>query len=820
MLKSYLTTAWRNIRKNKAFSAINVIGLSIGMAACLLILQYVNFELSYDQFNKNVGDLYRVYNDRYQNGKLIQHGTITYSAIGKAMQDDYPEVVNHTRVEPYGPVIITKDTKQYGKQQALYVDNSFLTMFSYSLLAGDERVALLEPHTVVITEDAAKRYFGVRGDGVGSVMGKTIVVADDTVPYKVTGISRNVPENSHLQFDVLISYLTMYTGKYPWKESDYDFGDSDFWHYVQLRHGTDYKALEAKFATFSQKHFQGNKVSGSVEKFHLQPLAAAHLYSDFEYEIGKTGSATVVWGLLIIALFIIVIAWVNYINLSTARSVERAREVGVRKVIGAAKTQLVKQFLTESFLINIIALVLSVAMLLLAQPLFNSLVGHRLSLSYLLVKSLGGYSVTIGLAGLLLLGIFISAFYPAFVLSSFRPILVLKGRFSSSKKGIVLRKALVVGQFAITVALIIGSFIVYRQIRFMNRQELGLNINQVVVIDAPGLTNGDSSFTIRENSFFQQLKQIPGVGGVAASWSPIGGETSRTFNVRRADQDNTVHFTMRNNGISQDWLSLYKIKILAGRDYVYTDYNADFSKRHNIILNESAIKLLSFRSPGEAIGKTILSGTRRWEIVGVINDYHQKSLRYPIEPTMLLPAYSNGSGISVRVETRNLPSTIAALKKAYDAAFPGNLFDYYFLDQHYNEQYADDQLFGKAFSIFAGFAIFIACLGLLGLSLFATAQRTKEIGVRKVLGASVGNIVTLLSKDFIRLVIVAFIIASPIAYFVMHQWLRDFAYRVDIEWWVFVVSGMLAAAVALITISFQAIKAAEANPVKSLRAPG
>jgi len=405
MLKSYLTTAWRNIRKNKAFSAINVIGLSIGMAACLLILQYVNFELSYDQFNKNVGDLYRVYNDRYQNGKLIQHGTITYSAIGKAMQDDYPEVVNHTRVEPYGPVIITKDTKQYGKQQALYVDNSFLTMFSYSLLAGDERVALLEPHTVVITEDAAKRYFGVRGDGVGSVMGKTIVVADDTVPYKVTGISRNVPENSHLQFDVLISYLTMYTGKYPWKESDYDFGDSDFWHYVQLRHGTDYKALEAKFATFSQKHFQGNKVSGSVEKFHLQPLAAAHLYSDFEYEIGKTGSATVVWGLLIIALFIIVIAWVNYINLSTARSVERAREVGVRKVIGAAKTQLVKQFLTESFLINIIALVLSVVMLLLAQPLFNSLVGHRLSLSYLLVKSLGGYSVTIGLAGLLLLGI-------------------------------------------------------------------------------------------------------------------------------------------------------------------------------------------------------------------------------------------------------------------------------------------------------------------------------------------------------------------------------------------------------------------------------
>ena len=815
MLKSYLTTAWRNIRKNKIFSSINIIGLAIGMAACLLILQYVNFELSYDQFNKNVGDLYRVSNDRYQNGKLIQHGTITYSGVSKAMQDDFPEVVNHTRVEPYGQVVITEGIRQFVKQSTFYVDNAFLSMFSYPVVSGDRQTALTAPHTVVVTEDAARRYFGVSDPA--SAVGRAIVVEDDTIPYKITAVIGNVPENSHLVFDLLISYPTLYSGKYPWKQSDYDFTDSDFWHYIQLRHGTDPKALEAKFDAFSQRHFQGNKISGSVEKFHLQPLARAHLYSDFEYEIGRTGSATVVWGLLIIASFIILIAWVNYINLSTARSVERAKEVGVRKVIGAARLQLIRQFLTESFLINGIALIIGVGLMFLLQPLFNELVGHPLSVSYLLIRSIGGYSVTIGLLSLLLLGILVSAWYPAFVLSSFRPILVLKGRFSTSKKGIALRKALVIGQFGITVALMIGSFVVFRQIRYMNQQELGVNINQVLVMSAPALTNGDSTFTTRENTFFDEVKRIPGVAAVAASWSGLGGETGRSFNVRREDQDNTTHYTMRHNGISADWLKLYQVKLIAGRGYTYTDYSPNFDDRRNIVINQSAVKLLGFHSPEEAIGRTILRGSRKWVVIGVIHDYHQKSLRYPLEPTLLMPSYGNGSDISVRIATHNVPAVIEGLKKVYTSFFPGNPFEYYFVDQHYNEQYANDQLFGKAFNIFAAFAIFIACLGLLGLSLFATAQRTKEIGVRKVLGASVVNIVGLLSKDFMILIGIAFLAASPLAWWVMHRWLEDFAYRIDIEWWIFAAAGVLAALIALATISTQAIKAATVSPVKSLR---
>ncbi|HMG66689.1 MAG TPA: ABC transporter permease, partial [Chitinophagaceae bacterium] len=501
MLKNYFKTAWRNLMKNKTFSLINIAGLSIGMAAFLLILQYVSFELSFDQFNKNARDIYRVGNDRFQNGKLIQHGTITYSAIGKAMQDDYPEVVDHARVEPFGKMIIITNTKKIGDQTVIAVDNSFLSMFSYPMLEGDAHTALKDPYTVILSKTSAKKIFDAGDENLASIVGKTLYMGTDSTPFKITGICKDVPENSHLQFDLLASYSTMYSGKNPYREADYDFTDSDFWHYIQLKHGADYKALEAKLPAFSARHFQGNKVSGSDEKFHLQPLSKAHLYSDFEYEIGNTGSATVVWSLLIIAVLIIVMAWVNYINLATAKSMERAREVGVRKVSGATKQQLIKQFLTESLIINLFAVLISLVIVTLVQPAFNTMINHQLSLSYLFQKGLSGYSIITSLVVLILGGIFVSGFYPSFVLSSFRPILVLKGKFITSLKGIFLRKALVIGQFAITVALIIGSFIVYQQIKYVNAQNLGMNISQMLIVKPPELSNFDSTFITRENSF-------------------------------------------------------------------------------------------------------------------------------------------------------------------------------------------------------------------------------------------------------------------------------------------------------------------------------
>ncbi|HEY0432404.1 MAG TPA: ABC transporter permease [Chitinophagaceae bacterium] len=815
MFRNYLKTAWRNLWKNKVFSSINILGLAVGMAACILILQYVSFQLSFDQFNKNSADLYRVYNDRYQNGKLVQHGTITYSAIGKAMQEDFPEVVNHARVVPFSNEIVGYNGKRLGDLEALAADNSLLSMFTYPVISGDRRLPLAAPHTVVISETLAKKIFGATAN-LDTIISKGLMLGTDSTLFTVTGICRDVPENSHLKFDLLFSYSTLYTGPNAWAESDYDFKDSDFWHYIQLKPGTNYKALEAKFPAFSARHFQGSKVSGSDEKFFLQPLSRAHLYSDFEYEIGNTASSTVVWGLLFVAMLIIVIAWVNYVNLTTAKSVERAREVGVRKVAGASRQQLMRQFLSESLLINFSALGIALLLVFLVQPGFNKLVDHQLSLAYLFAKGLNGYFIVASLAILIVAGILVSGFYPAFVLSAFRPILVLKGKFASTSKGAFLRKALVVGQFAITVALIIGAGVVYRQIRFVNRQDLGMNISQMLIIRAPELTSWDSTFINRENTFTQEIKRIPHVAGASTSWNIPGGETGRSFNVRRADQDSTVHFTLRHTAVSEGYFGLYGIRLLAGRDFSSTDFNPDFGHLHNLIINESAAKLFGYASPRDAVGKTIIRG-RKWEIIGVIANYHQKSLRYAVEPTLIMPAYSTNSSISVKVDAADVTTTVASIKKIYDEFFPGNLFNYFFLDDHFNQQYASDRLFGKVFGIFSAFAVLIAALGLLGLSLFSTTQRTKEIGVRKVLGASVTNIVLLLSKDFIRLVLIAIVIACPVAWYVMHSWLQDYAYRISISWWMFLGAGALAVLIAFLTISFQAIRAATGSPVKSLR---
>ncbi len=815
MFRNYLKSAFRNLWKYKSFSVINVTGLAIGMAACLLILQYVSFKLSYDQFNTNVKDIYRVVNDRYQSGKLIQHGTITYSGIGKAMDDDYDEVVQHTKVAPSNEVILTNNDKKIQVDQILYAENSFLHMFDYPLAAGDKKSVLKEPYTLILSEDLVQKIFDYKGTDFNQFIGKALVFGTDSMPYKVEAVCKNVPENSHLQFNMLVSFKTLVSGG--WKEADYDFTQSDFWHYVQLKPSADYKSFNAGLDAYSKKHFEGNKISGSDEKFYLQPLSKAHLYSDFEYEIGTTGSATVVWGLLIIALFIICIAWVNYINLSTARAVERAREVGIRKVVGAARKQLISQFLAESVLVNMIGIILAIAIVFLVQDSFNNLLQNKLSLSYLFSKGLSGYSILIGLILIVVTGILASGFYPAFVLSSFKPIAVLKGKLSSTGKGIAFRKALVIGQFSITVTLIIGSMIVLRQLRFMSKKDLGFNMDQILVVDPPMLTTWDSTFLSKTNHFKESLKQIAHVKGATTSWNTPGGDIGRSFNVRRADTTTTARFTMRHTSVDYDFLNVYDIKLVAGRNFQPTDHNPWGRNLKSILINVSAAKLLGFAAPQEAVGKDIFRGERKWTIVGVVGDYHQKSLRHPLEPILFMPFYSTTSEISVKIAPGDLAATIEQINKKYTAFFPGNLFSYTFLDERFNQQYRNEQVFSKVFGIFAGLAILVACLGLFGLAMFSTIQRTREIGVRKVLGASVSSILLLLSKDFIKLVLIASLIAFPLAWWVMNKWLEDFAYRVDVGWWVFALAGSVAILVALFTISFQAIKAAIANPVKSLR---
>ncbi len=817
MFRHHLLIAYRNFFRHKSSFLINLAGLSIGMAACLLILQYVSFQLSFDRFNENMGDLYRVVNDRYQNGELIQHGTMTYSGVGKAMRDDFPEVVNHTRVEPLDAQILIQGNEKFGDQRGLAVDNAFLSMFSYPVVAGDRVTALEEPNSLVLSETLARKIFKIRDDNFEPVIGKELVMQWDSLPNKITAVFQDVPGNSHLSFDFLWSYVSLYSGPAPWRSADHNFTESSFWHYIQLVPGSDYRALEAKFPEFSQRYFQGNQISGSDEVFYLQPLSKAHLYSDFEYEIGNTDSATVIWGLLVIALLTIVIAWVNYINLTTAKSMERAKEVGVRIVSGADKGQLVKQFLTESLLVNGIALLVALLLVVLVQGDFNNLVKQELSLSLLFRQGLAGYDITVVLTVLMLGSMVLSGLYPAFVLSSFKPSLVLKGKRITSPKGAVLRKALVVGQFAITITLIIGSLVVYKQIGFIGSRNLGFNLSQIMAVKGPQLTDYDTVFFGRQHSFIAELKQLPGIEDAAYSrWLP-GEEMSRSFDVYRSDRSSEQQHTFRRNTISRDFINVYQMKLLAGRNFAEADYHWDLSNLRTTILNETAVKLLGFVSAEEAIGEKINRGSSVWEIVGVVADFHQKSLRHPIEPTFFIPNSSTWNPFSIRVNPQHLPATLAAIQEKYGEFFPGNLFDYSFVDERFDTQYANDRLFGKVFAIFAGFAIFIACLGLLGLSLFATFQRTKEIGVRKVLGASVSNIVVLLSRDFMALVVLAFVIAAPVAWWIMHQWLQDFAYRMDMDWGLFIGAGVLAVLIALLTVSWQAVRAALMNPVDSLK---
>lgn len=820
MFSTYLKSAWRNLLKHKFFSFISVAGLAIGLCACILIIQYVNAELGVDRFHTNLDNLYRVVNDRYQQGSLVQHSAMTYSGIGRAMKDEIPELEAYCRVTPYRVEVISWADKKIADQRAILVDASFLSMFTYPLLAGDPKSALQEPNSIIVSEKMAREQLGVKEPQ--SLLGQIMVFDTDSLPYKITGICKEIPGRSQLHFDLLISYVSLYSksGNNQFAQADYDFTQPSFWQYIQLKKGADHKTVERKFAALNTKYFPKAAAAGIKEVFYLQPLQKAYLYSDLEYEIGKTGNYRIVWSLLVIALFILVLAWMNYINLSTARSIERAKEVGVRKAIGASRLQLIKQFLAEALLVNIVAIIIAVFLTGLLQHSFNKLVNRDLSIGMLFSKQTADTGITILFVLFSVAGIFLSGFYPAFVLSAYKPLKVLKGKFARSVSGVFLRKSIVTVQFAISILLIIGSFVVYRQLRFMTGQSLGYNMDQMMILRKPVLSNPRTGFLSNAHEFVNAVQQLANVKGAAISSRIPGEELAKINNVNRTDIAMNNLATMTNMGVDERFINLYQVKLLAGRNFSPLDYNEDFAKVHNLVINETALKQLHFQSPQEAIGKPVTAFNRTWDIIGVVADFHQQSLKSGIEPVLLLPTLQlqgRYSQISVKVDPQHLTAIIEDIRKVYASYFPGNIFDYYFLDEKFNRQYSNDYLFGKVFGLFATLAIFIACLGLSGLSLLTSSQRTKEIGIRKVLGASVPGILLLLSKDFIKLVLLAIIIASPVAWYIMHLWLQDFAYRVNISWWIFVLAGLLSLVIALLVIGFQTIRSAIANPTHSLR---
>ena len=813
MFRNYLTTAFRNIFKRKGYSLLNIFGLTIGMSCCLLIFHYVSYERSYDDFVPDSKNVVRLRLDNYQKGKLAWRSATVYPAIAPHLKKDYPEIEDYCRIIDANLLLSTENnTVKFNENKGYYAEPSFLSMFDMKLTEGNRKQVLAGPDKMIISESMAKKYFG-SADPVG----KKLVQRDQSQvqAYEVTGVFKDYPANSHLDIKYLVSWDTF--SKYLRQQGDTSnaletsFGWYDFYAYLKLAPGTDWKVFEKKLPAFCDRYINSQewyKTNNNKAELYLMPVTDLHLHSNYNQEAEVNGNGQAVSFLFLIAVFIIGIAWINYINLATARSAERAREVGMRKVLGAARGNLIRQFMMESFLLNIVGLVLAIGIFRLLLPGFDRFVGRESYTDFTLTPFYWQLFF-----GLFILGTFLSGIYPAFVLASFRPIIVLKGLFKNSAGGINLRKGLIVTQFVISVVLIAGTIIVYQQVKYMRNQKLGVNIDQTLVLEGAGSLQ-DSLYGTAFQPFKTELLTQPEIKSVTSSSNVMGREIYWTSGTRRIDATNETSVTLYYMGIDYDFVPAYELKLLAGRNFS-KEFKTD---ERAVLLNQKAVELLGYKDAKEAVNGKLRRGRRdTLNVVGVVADYHHQGLQKVIDPMIFLLFPNTRGFYSLKVQTANLPGTIASVQKTWDKYFPADPMEYSFLDETFGQQYKADQLFGKVFGIFAFLAILIACFGLLGLSAYNVLQRTKEIGIRKVLGASIQSILVLLSTDFLKLIIIALVIAVPVGWWVMHSWLQDFAYRISIHWWVFIIAALIAVLIAFFTISTQAIKAAITSPVKSLR---
>ncbi len=813
MLRNYLIIAVRNLKKSKVFSLINILGLAIGMAVCLLIMQYVRFELSYDDFRRP--DIYRITEHGFMNEEAVGERAQTNPALAPALQRDVPEVVRAARLIHAAPLmsdpVMQVDDRSFHENNIYFADSAFLTMFSYQMVQGKADQALTQPGSLVISEAMAYKYFPAR-EALGQVLTFHRGERGPT-PVKVTGVFEDIPKNSHLHTDFLVSFRSLPSD---WNlDENWEWGN--FYNYVEVTPGTDPATVKSKIAATVEKYIgellADYRQAGYVRTWEVQAIQTIHLDSHLEAEAETNGSRRTVDILMLIAGFILIIAWINYLNLTTAKSIERAKEIGIRKVVGSSRKQLIGQFMSESLVINLLAALLALALSQLLMPAFRILIqGH--------VATTVGIEMGAAVVGVFLLGTLLSGFYPAWVLSSYQPLRVLKGSVKSSKQGVLLRKGLVVVQFAASIALIAGTLMVQQQLSFMRQQDMGLAMEQALVVKGPGIK--DSTYQQHLAYFKNEVSKLPVVQEVAVSSSVPGRELSWARGFYQPSQpDNPTGANIV--AVDEEFLDLYGATFRAGRNFS----RSISSDRGAVIFNETGIRQLGFESAEAAVQQTVI-----WEegdddkhpktIVGVLKDFNQESLHQAVEPMVfVLKRYLNaswaGEYYSLKVSTRDYPAALAQIQNQWAHAFPSSPFDYFFLDDYYDRQYRADRQFGNIFSVFAGLAILIACLGLFGLSSYVTLQRTREIGIRKVLGASTQGIVALLSRDFIRLVVVASIIILPIIYWIANGWLENYAYRMEIQWWLLVLPVALVWLLALVTVSFQTVKAALANPVDSLR---
>jgi putative ABC transport system permease protein len=805
MFRNYLKIAWRNIKRQKGYSLINIIGLSIGVAACLLILQYVSFELSYENFQVNKDRIYRVKQDRYDNGKLSTEWSSGAYAVGNSFKDAIPEIEDYVKV--VGPKQFVADLNNQPVQikKVFLVTNSFFHVFTYPLITGDQNKALVEPNTAALSESTANNLFGT-----SNIIGK-ILRLNGKDNYTITAVYKDPPVNTQVKPDMLISYATYVK----WNTDSTGKGPETAWFwdgcltYLLLHKGADPHVVESKFKPVVDKYTADfMKQYNSAVKYSLMPLSDIHLYAHYIGEPEPNGDGKTVYLLLAIAFFIVVIAWVNYINLATARAINRAKEVGIRKTVGSHRNQLIFQFLSESALLNGFAILLAALIVLIAIPGFNQLSGQHLSFSLFARKNFW-----FGLIALFILGTFFSGLYPAFVLSGFKPIEVLKGKMSTTSKGSLLRKGLVVFQFTASLFLLIGTLAVYNQIQFMRKQSLGISIDQTLVVKPPSVLT-DSTYLRNITALKQSLEGETSVKAATVSTSIPGEPVNwNAGGIKLVGTDESTQKQYRVIGVDYDYLKLYGIKLIAGRTFS-KDFGSD---DHVVIFTKKGFEQLGLNKPEEAVGKKIDFWGEQYTIVGITENFHQQSLRENFEPLIFRLIPDVKGYLSIKTTASNASQTIAQVKANWNKFFPGNTFEYFFLDDHFDEQYKADQRFGQVFGLFTSLAILVACLGLFGLASFTTVQRTKEIGIRKVLGASVMQILQLLYKEFALLLAIAFVLAIPIAWYVVSNWLQGYAFRIDIHWSYFLIPFIAIFLIALLTVSIQSIKAAIANPVKSLR---
>ena len=809
MIRNFLKVAWRNLVKSKGFSAINITGLAAGLACFILIALYVADELSYDRFHEKGDRIYRV-NSYIRFGGNEINLAVCSDPMGATLKKDYPQVEEFARIyASSGSKLVKKGDQFLNEQNVAYADSTLFNVFTLPAVTGDPKKALNDPNTVVITESTARKYFG----SAQQALGQTVETNDHgSTLYKVTAVIKDIPRNSHFNFDFLFSMDNV----------DYRLGDylsHNFHTYVLLRAGTDPRVFEKNFKQVIEKYVMPQakqmmqlssladfEKAGNRIQYSLMPIKDIHLKSAMFPELGVNGNIQYVYIFSAIALFVLLIACINFMNLSTARSANRAKEVGIRKVLGTDRRNLINQFLAESTLTSVLAMVVAIGIAALVLPLFNDIANKQLSLSYLL-----NWKIVLMLVLLPLVVGMLAGSYPAFFLSRFQPIAVLKGKLAKGAKGGSLRSALVVFQFFTSIVFIIGTIVVYRQLNFIQTTKIGFNKEQVLVVD-------DTYAMKNPEAFKNEVRSLSGVSGASfAGYLPVSN-SSRSDNAFSTSpvltQESSI--SMQHWRIDYDYIPLLGMEMLKGRNFSRS-FGSDSSA---IIINETTAKLMGTDNPigkklyyaDDNTGKNLIEYT----VIGVVKNFNFESLRKNIGSLGFTLGNSTGA-TAFKVRTADLANLIAQVEQKWRVMAPGLPFHYRFLDDSFDAMYRDEQRVGKVIMIFSLIAIIIACLGLFGLATYMAEQRTKEIGIRKVLGASVGGVIRLLSRDFIRLVLISFVIAVPVAWYVMNQWLNDFAYRVKIAWWIFALAGLFALLIALVTVSTQAIKAALANPIKSLR---